>query len=436
MDPRAAQAIDDRAVRLLGGIRKSDRDPPAPAWQPDVVTQATLTEKDIIGEVDAGRNAPDGKRVSLDFVHQGHNYTLEGPDYDGVHQLVAMLLKSKAISQQFAERTVERVLRDWLRKRFRGAIESSFCPYALSELAPLVAEYRVWVPIQHLHLQHSLKLGTADVLPISQDVLHQMTSTISPEDVRARLGETLLKYQGHAAVVAVYRGDPERVRELGIRLAQKTLAALTLLSPAAFSCLLSTSASLWESKHLRQATTLLLREERLVGVSQGVLGPPPHAQMIRTEELSTFAPILHGLHHLLLSKPTRALATKVVDALQVYYRAIASSDPAETLIYVFVALEMILVRDANEPLQDNVATRIAFLVGSSLDDRRSIVTTIKSGYALRSKFVHHGARVADTQAADQFLVVAWRAFVALLDAAQRYQDQNELISTLEDRKLQ
>jgi hypothetical protein len=65
-----------------------------------------------------------------------------------------------------------------------------------------------------------------------------------------------------------------------------------------------------------------------------------------------------------------------------------------------------------------------------------VVATVKSGYALRSAFVHHGVQVGDTVAADAMLMVAWRTLVALLDCARRYRDVNELIKVLEDRKLQ
>jgi hypothetical protein len=137
-----------------------------------------------------------------------------------------------------------------------------------------------------------------------------------------------------------------------------------------------------------------------------------------------------------MADSSKTLASKVIDALKVYYRGVSSPDPAEKLIYVFVALEMILLRDSNEAIQDSMATRMAFLVGRSIEDRRSIIAKVKAGYSLRSGFIHHGVQVGDVTAANEFLNVAWFTLVQLLGAAQQHRDQSDLIKALDDRKLQ
>jgi hypothetical protein len=187
---------------------------------------------------------------------------------------------------------------------------------------------------------------------------------------------------------------------------------------------------------MKQATSILFRGEEPAQFRTGFVGPVPQSQTLTDAHLGQYAPILQALHSLLTASPSRLLAAKMIDALQVYYRGVGSSDAADKLIYVFVALEMILLRDVNEPVQDNIATRMAFVAGKSIEERRSIIAAVKTGYKLRSAFIHHGVRVEDTKSADEFLLVAWHTFVKLLDAAQRHRDQNELIKALEDRKLQ
>ena len=55
IDPRAAAAIDDRAKRLIVAVRQVPRRRPSgPSWQPDIPIAATLSETDIVGEIDAG----------------------------------------------------------------------------------------------------------------------------------------------------------------------------------------------------------------------------------------------------------------------------------------------------------------------------------------------------------------------------------------------
>jgi hypothetical protein len=100
-----------------------------------------------------------------------------------------------------------------------------------------------------------------------------------------------------------------------------------------------------------------------------------------------------------------------------------------------IALETLLLRDTNEAVQDNVATRVAFLIGKNVDERRSIIADFKVGYSLRSGFVHHGSLIDEAEKAEKFLAIAWHAIMVLLDSPIRFKNRSELLRYLEDRKL-
>jgi hypothetical protein len=55
-----------------------------------------------------------------------------------------------------------------------------------------------------------------------------------------------------------------------------------------------------------------------------------------------------------------------------------------------ISLESILIFNTSEPLQANIAERVAFLLSNNYNDRKSDKAAILRFYDIRSKIVHHG----------------------------------------------
>jgi hypothetical protein len=436
LDPRAVQAIDERGDAILASVSQLTAEPPQQSWIPDIAVTATLGEKDIIGRIDVGRVDPSGAQVAIEFSHEGQRYGLVGNEYQAVPAVVAMFLKNRDVRARISKKTLEGLVRSWIVKRYVGEINDALAGYALSEFDASISVFRVWVPIDQLYVQSSFQLGSAAITEFSSAIIAKFIADAPTEAIRARAENEYKRYQGHAAIVVTWEGDRARAREAALQIAESILGALSLLSPAAMHCEVSSAASLWGSKRIRQAASILFVDDKMVGSTKGLLGTSPQSQVLDNTRLAQFAPILRDLHVLLMADSSKPLASQLVDALKVYYRGISSPDPAEKLIYVFVALEMILLRDSNEAIQDNMAMRMAFIIGHTIEERRSIIAKVKAGYALRSAFIHHGVQVGDVTAANEFLNVAWFTLVQLLGAARQHHDQSDLIKALDDRKLQ
>lgn len=436
LDHRAAQAIDERGIEILNAVGQLRTEPTAQAWAPDVALAAKLTREDIIGRIDIARVDPSGVRVAVEFSHDGKKYGLDGREYKAVSTIVAAFLKNREIRTRISKDTIEDLVRTWIVRRHIGEIDESLSAYVCSQSESQIFKFRVWIPIEQLHIQRSFQLGLAEICEFSADLVTNIITQAKTEDARVRAENEYKRYQGHAAVVVTWEGDRAKAREMALQIAENALGALSLLSPAALHCEVSSAASFWGSKRIRQAASVFFIDEKMAGSTKGLLGTPPQSQILDNTRIDEFAPILRGLHWILMADSSMPLSIKIVDALKVYYRGISSNDPAEKLIYVFVALEMILLRDSSEAIQENIATRIAFLVGRSIEERRSIVFNVKAGYSLRSAFVHHGVQVEDVASANEFLLIAWHTFVQLLAAARQYPDPADLIRALDDRKLQ
>jgi hypothetical protein len=107
------------------------------------------------------------------------------------------------------------------------------------------------------------------------------------------------------------------------------------------------------------------------------------------------------------------------------------------MVFVIAAIESLLLKDSNEPIQKNLGERMAFIVGKTLDERKPIVANVDEFYRIRSRLIHHGreATARDTAVIDAFFFNVWWTFRHLLASVDQYKTKTDLISTLEDRKL-
>jgi hypothetical protein len=144
--------------------------------------------------------------------------------------------------------------------------------------------------------------------------------------------------------------------------------------------------------------------------------------------------VLENLHRLDSDLSTE-FGRSLYDALILYSRQTLAVEVSDKLVFALSALESMLLRDSNEPIQKNLGERMAFLIGQSAPQRKEILKNIDETYKIRSAFVHHGQTARHVDTVDRFLVNAWTAFSRLLDLAPKYRTKSALIGALEDLKM-
>ena len=122
-------------------------------------------------------------------------------------------------------------------------------------------------------------------------------------------------------------------------------------------------------------------------------------------------------------------------AFFLYSNAGLTKRPQEKILYLLPALEGLLLRDGNEPIQKNLGERLAFIIGKTVEQRIEIVETVTKFYAARSQFIHHGQEIKDLELFRKFMMIAWSLFFCLSLGARHFKTQKDFIDTLEMRKL-
>ena len=148
-------------------------------------------------------------------------------------------------------------------------------------------------------------------------------------------------------------------------------------------------------------------------------------------ELTWVLPALNDL----ASNRTTELRRSLYDALILHSRQAQAIELSDKLVFALAALESMFLIDANEPIQKNLGERLAFLVGTTVEERKAIVKNVGEVYKVRSAFVHHGQVPRHQDALDRFLIIAWDAFAGLLRNRDQYKTKAALLGALEDRKM-
>jgi len=146
-------------------------------------------------------------------------------------------------------------------------------------------------------------------------------------------------------------------------------------------------------------------------------------------------PGLLDLLHALSSSHKSDFRRQLYDALLLYSRNSIAPETADKLVFVLVSLESLLLKDSNEPITKNIGERMAFLIGESVEDRKAIIQNVDAAYRIRSKFIHHGNSVEDSEVIEHFFEYAWQCFHAMLHQIDNVATKLDLLEALENRKL-
>ena len=133
-------------------------------------------------------------------------------------------------------------------------------------------------------------------------------------------------------------------------------------------------------------------------------------------------------------KPTKFEST-ILNMAFLYSKVAFTSDPLDKLVYILSALESTLLRSDNEPIQQNIAERIAFFISQEKEERKTIIKNLKYVYGLRSRYLHHGHSTSEIDELSKFFFNVWLFYVKLTANWQTYKDKDEFLNAIDDHKL-
>ncbi len=437
----AKRNFDDKGNELLTFVEEAPPEQSGPRFSPDLYVKHHFTAKDIISFRPVRLVDGFGEEHGFFFVQDRKKYGVFGKNYKSLLKLVESIARIPSVNGKISKVTIKELLFEWIHKKSNRLITKTLSEYVVDEAQKKIVSQEVWVPIKFLHAQGAFTVGRITFKPITKAILDELERQLaadSPDNKEKKLElfeRDIRELQGNTAATLCIEADRTRAEEMALEETKKSLLILKLFSAAAIHPKLISIYDIWGSENIDRAKLLFLEDGKLACLNDQLL------DTIQAETMDHKCIKMHmeaGLSivsDLLVNSSKNAFQKAALDALFIYARCASAKDPADKLLYILVALENMFLRNNTEPIQQNLAERMAFLIEKDIQGRRNVIKDVRNAYAIRSSFVHHGASIEDYEALARFMWHAWRAITVIISSTKSVKTKDELLDHLDELKL-
>ena len=344
--------------------------------------------------------------------------------------------------------TLSNQLFDWVITKSVNKNNLSMTDYVISECEKLIEESEIWIPISALHIQSEFEIGKVTFKTISREMLDEWersTRSAIPnmtDDANVKLGARFIKHrkemQGFAAATIKVTAEKQRAYEIAYEEANTAISLLRVFAPMNYSPTTTCYCAPLGKQHVDGQTILLVKNENIVGLNSRISGNSPEPWFLDDRELFDCAKCGLGVVSNWAKEGRKTdFQESLFSALLLYSRSSLAKEISDKLVYILVSLESMLLRDQNEPIQDNLSSRMALLSDKTPQERKEIVQNVKRIYSIRSQFIHHGQNVDTEHLIDieTFMGNAWLTIGKLIQIAHAGTSKQDFFDDLELRRL-
>jgi hypothetical protein len=359
------------------------------------------------------------------------------PPFGEFHLLVRTMAKHGDIGPFVSEVTLAKCLAEWLQAELQSRSATTFGDSLLGFMNSMVAEYAIIFALAGTFVDGELHLGRVRIHRVSNDERSRWLAGWRDENEAnaslARFTELALSQDFHkrpAAFVEV-KAEPVRAYLAAVEAVEEALAVLRMASPFLTDPRDRDYCAILGFEHPDLTRYTLLKPNGEFGARSVQLEPGP--RWMASQAMLSRAPVstLVGL----LGKVRSEFEELVMAAVSLFSQSSLEAQSGRRLLTAVGALESLFLRNSTEPIQDNLATRMAYVVTDDVDERVRIVEVVKRAYSLRSRVVHHGASLEDLETMGEFLFYAARSVFAVVACHGQYETKDAYLAHIDRRRL-
>jgi hypothetical protein len=389
-----------------------------------------------------------GRTTARYFEHEGQRIGLEDEKYQELARLSESIQRTKALRDLVSTKWVEDAIVNWMKTRYEGASAPPLATYLADKCEKDVREHEIWLPVSNLTVESDLTFGNVVFRTITKELIDRWweqwqgaTRGRGAEyaaKIEARFARERSDLQGLAAATIKVTAEPKRALEVALRESERAVTALRVYHVAATTTPEVTSyCALLGKENVEGVKYLEMEGGRVRSWGEQPTGGRVLNWHLSDDDIRKYTGSLgfDNVNRLLALKTRTRFQDALLDALLLYSRSTREKDLAGKLVYMLAAIESMLLRNDTEPIQQNVGERMAFIIANTGEARRAVIRNLKSAYALRSKFVHHGHTIDELETVRTFMVNTWTLFTSLAKNSSSFDTREQLIDYLEEMKL-
>ncbi|PTQ81936.1 HEPN domain-containing protein [Nitrosomonas ureae] len=444
--PSARENFNIKANAFMQLIKKSPKiNRNTVTANSEIHIAANITEKDIIGDLKESISDYRGNVVGRIFYLNNERYALEGDDYQELLKLAESIQRISVFREKLSQGFIEEKIFFWLEQRFKIHGEyKNFTDFLCDEATDIVKPITVRVPIASTAVQEPFQFCNAIIKNYSKDMIDKMApnpKNFKNKDHIKYAEQHLLKfrkeYQGYAIVELQLECEPDYAKDFSLNETKRITDLLGIYSGAQIIPDIKCVSKAKGTENLETYNLVIDFGEDNSSISSGLLDVgSSQVWRISKEDIKRFNTCGLSLISEIATKtnPTEFEST-VLNMAFIYSKAAFTSDPLEKLVYMLSALESTLLKSVNEPIQQNIAERLAFFISKELTERKAIVKNFRSVYEFRSKYLHHGHSSTELGELAMFFKNVWVFYVSLVKNSGRFDKKIEFLDAIDDCKL-
>ena len=443
----AARNFNEKAEVLLTRLEPLPQQGDAfePHFRPDIMPSGQITEDDIVGSIRRETVDPiTWSVVKVAFETPTGIVCLAEEACKELDHMAEGLQRTGAFRSSLSLKFVRDSILTWLEQRVWHKTAVLLSTFLEERAAEVVDDYEVWIPIAYLYIQDELSLGSVRFRPISREVFDgwsarwlQSVPEQNREQIEMGIQRDRTKVQGLAAATMTIRAEPAYAVSKALEQAEESVALLRILHPANTSPLCVCYYRPLGYENVESFYAFLGSDVSGMRKEAQMRPPFPDRWELSADQLAQMRTDLDSMHKLLSTAQSErsSFQNDLLEAALIYSKNNLTKEPVEKLVFILVALESMLLKDDTESIQQNISERMAFLLGNSAVERRSIVTLVKACYGLRSRFLHHGQSMSDLENFQKFMMHSWVLFLRLLRSHEEFTSKDEMLERIEERKF-
>lgn len=442
--PSAKERFNQLGSELLPHLRKWQEDSSKEeSYEPETAPAAHFSDQNAeISYLGHTTGPLDTKITGRRFKSDSEVFELSETGCEKLESLLQKLLQQKSLRNSVSRKTVYIGATNWIEESVQHGQRTDFIDSLVCFLSEKMEEREIWVPVAFLHVQSDLSFGEVTFRPFSVALIDKWISQLLenvPEDrksmARQEAEKRRQKYQGLAAAALSVYAEPSKASEAALRIAEDAVSLLRVYCPENMEPLAVSYCKPLGQELVESFTTFTMADESIASFHRETLPPHPSPWKLSDESVNELMKIgLGPLAELAGKANLTEFEIALKDSLNLYGRSSTSRTVAEKLVFILVALESLLLRDASESIQQNIGERMAFIVASSKEERRSVVKLFKECYGIRSRYIHHGETPRDLERLRAFMLHSWSLFNGLIKNRDRFTKRSDLFEYIEDLK--
>lgn len=367
-----------------------------------------------------------------------------GDSCEKILVLVEKLAEEKGIKDIVSHSTIIDVMLKWFRTQklvdllyIKDETILDFFPHFVKELNTIIHDYTIWIPIPKVKVEKEFKIGEIKFVPITENNIKNWSSVypMKPDEdqeyVDNLFDDIKRKYLGQAAAQLTVQCEPQMAEAIAFEKIELSISLLRLFSTEAFVPHAATICSPLGKEYIRTRrgtfTDAPENAFKYVIIEQDIDSWFLDRAFI--DKIDKEA--LHDLTDMLDETKKTQFKDKLLNSLIIYSKGTVQKTIEEKLTFFFLALELLLEKSPNEPLEKNVSERFAYVLMRKLDSRKDVMNNYHECFKLRNSFLYPAQTHKNSEVLVEFLKNLNTFFIKMIQLHNEFQTTREFFQELE-----